>query len=278
MKVTFLGTAAAEGMPALWCECDTCRQAKAIGGKELRRRCAYAIDNDTMVDFGPDSFWQSVEFNIDLTKLERIIVTHNHGDHLSPMEFLWRRTPWFSQLKRELTVIGTKRIFGKIIAFTAEDCGIYDLADLQIRPVEIGNGESIVEGDMKITAFAANHAPGKEPQIFAIESGGKRFLVANDTGILPDSSWEQLRGIEFDLVEIDCTGGVGCKNWRDGHLTADTMLEFRDKLVGLGCITSKTQVYANHFSHNGKSLHSDLEAFFAPHGIKVAYDGLVVEL
>ena len=54
--------------------------------------------------------------------------------------------------------------------------------------------------------------------------------------------------------------------------------ELRDRLLELGCITPETPVYANHFSHNGGALHADLEAFFAPHRIRVAYDGLTVEL
>ena len=72
MKLTFLGTAAAEGMPALWCECPTCAEAKKLGGKEIRRRCSYLLDGDTLIDFGPDAFWQSIEFNIDLTAIDRI--------------------------------------------------------------------------------------------------------------------------------------------------------------------------------------------------------------
>ena len=81
MKLTFLGTAAAEGMPALWCECPTCAEAKKLGGKEIRRRCSYLLDGDTLIDFGPDAFWQSIEFNIDLTAIDRIVFTHAHSDH-----------------------------------------------------------------------------------------------------------------------------------------------------------------------------------------------------
>ena len=76
MKVTFLGTAAAEGIPALWCECPLCARAKKLGGKEFRSRCSYLVDSDTMVDFGPDAFRQVAEFQIDLTRLERVIFTH----------------------------------------------------------------------------------------------------------------------------------------------------------------------------------------------------------
>ena len=81
MKVKFLGTAAAEGIPALWCECDVCRKAKQLKGKELRRRCSYFIDDDTIVDFGPDSYWQSMEFDVDLTLIKRVLFTHPHEDH-----------------------------------------------------------------------------------------------------------------------------------------------------------------------------------------------------
>ena len=131
MKITFLGTGAAEGIPAVWCECELCKQAKMLGGKDIRRRCTYAVDDDTMIDFGPDAVRQTQDAGIDLTRLERIIFTHNHPDHLSPMELQFRRTGYFSRVSRELTVIGSCRIFSRILSFTAEDCGIYTLADLR---------------------------------------------------------------------------------------------------------------------------------------------------
>lgn len=142
MKITFLGTGAAEGIPAVWCECELCKQVKMLGGKDIRRRCTYAVDDDTMIDFGPDAVRQTQDAGIDLTRLERIIFTHNHPDHLSPMELQFRRTGYFSRVSRELTVIGSCRIFSRILSFTAEDCGIYTLADLRIRPLEIRAGRN----------------------------------------------------------------------------------------------------------------------------------------
>ena len=37
MEIQYLGTAAAEGLPALFCDCETCRKARNIGGKEVRK-------------------------------------------------------------------------------------------------------------------------------------------------------------------------------------------------------------------------------------------------
>lgn len=33
MEIQYLGTAAAEGLPALFCDCETCRKARNIGGE-----------------------------------------------------------------------------------------------------------------------------------------------------------------------------------------------------------------------------------------------------
>ena len=279
MKVTFLGTAAAEGIPALWCECPICQQAKELGGKDFRCRCSYLIDSDTMVDFGPDAFRQVADYKIDLTKLARVIFTHPHEDHLAPAEFTWRRAPWFSQVSHELTVIGAPSIFCTIIAFAATHCNaIYDLRDLRLRPVAVDPGLWLQDGDIELLPLRANHCPGQNGMIYVIRRGGRNFLLANDTGYLAESEWECLKGVRLDLVSIDCTCAFGSPDLRDNHMGVNTVLAFRDRLAELGCLTPESRVFVNHFSHNGKALHSDLEAFFLPRGIGVAFDGMCVEL
>ena len=38
MKIRFLGTAAAEGWPAVFCACESCKRAERLGGKDIRTR------------------------------------------------------------------------------------------------------------------------------------------------------------------------------------------------------------------------------------------------
>ncbi len=38
MKLQYLGTAAAEGWPALFCDCYSCRRARIAGGRNIRTR------------------------------------------------------------------------------------------------------------------------------------------------------------------------------------------------------------------------------------------------
>ena len=53
MKIRYLGTAAAEGWPALFCSCPICTKARAQGGKNLRTRTQAILDGELLLDFPP---------------------------------------------------------------------------------------------------------------------------------------------------------------------------------------------------------------------------------
>lgn len=59
MKIHILDSAAAEGFPAMFCECDTCKRARAEGGRSIRARSQAVIDNTILIDFGPDTILQT---------------------------------------------------------------------------------------------------------------------------------------------------------------------------------------------------------------------------
>lgn len=278
MRFRFLGTAAAEGFPALWCECPTCAQAEKNGCKDIRRRASYLIDDDTMVDFGPDVFWQTREFGINLRKIRRILFTHPHEDHLNPVELIWRRSPRYSCVSHSIKVFGSGIVFGRIISVCGELEGIYRLEDLNVEPVELRNGESLADGNLTILPLEANHAPGKFAQIFLLERGGKSVLIANDTGWLPEASWKLLKGKKLDMVALDSTMGSRVPDADRGHMGINTVVKTVEHLKAIGAAGPETKFFATHFSHNGGYLHADFETFFAPHGIRVAYDGLDVEV
>ena len=56
MKVKFLGTIAAEGGPALFCNCQYCKEAKKRGGKDIRTRSQILVNEDLLVDFPADTY------------------------------------------------------------------------------------------------------------------------------------------------------------------------------------------------------------------------------
>ena len=85
MKLTFLGTAAAEAMPAHFCVCETCKTARKNGGKDIRKRCCYLLNDDTLIDYGPDIWDQSIMYNFDLADIKRIFSLLKSEEHLRHM-------------------------------------------------------------------------------------------------------------------------------------------------------------------------------------------------
>ncbi|MDE6677090.1 MAG: hypothetical protein K2K12_05210, partial [Clostridia bacterium] len=90
MKVTYLGTGAAEGIPALFCQCEYCRGVRARGGKEIRSRAQVLVDGELSIDFPPDAFYHGAAEGIDLSAVKYLLVTHSHMDHFYAQDFILR--------------------------------------------------------------------------------------------------------------------------------------------------------------------------------------------
>lgn len=271
MKLTVLGTAAAEAQPAFFCECETCKYAREHGGKDVRKRCAYLLDEDTFIDFGPDINAQVMMYGIDWTKIDRIIFTHAHSDHLAPGELIWRNCG-FSKVSRNLDIYGDTAVHEKIKA-------VLNYENSKITEKQVNPGDIFIAGDMEILALRADHDPNSTPLNYVITRNGKSILIANDTGFWENENWELLAkyGKKLDLAVIECTFAFLREN-SFRHLCKKHTVRFRDKLLEIGVADEKTRFITNHFSHNGAPLQKDLEAFFLPNGIEVAYDGMVIEI
>lgn len=277
MEIKILGTGAAEAIPAIWCECETCAKAQKLGGKDLRRRCCYLLDDDTLVDFGPDAFWQVSEFGIDLRKIKRIIFTHRHSDHLNPLELLWRRKG-FSTVARNINIFGSPQVFNRIVMKAADEGMTYDLKDLLLTPNILRAGEPVQDDGFGILPLPANHDPGGSPFFYILSRNERKILIGNDTGYPPEEAWALMADQKADVALLDCTTGLSSPDCANGHMGVNTVVKVRDRLLECGAIKADTRVYANHFSHNGHALHADLETFFTPKGIGVTYDGLILDI
>lgn len=276
MKIRILGSAAAEGIPAYFCNCSVCRKAKKNGGKDIRRRTVYELHEQVRIDFGPDTLWQEQSFNLDSSKLRHLFITHSHEDHLYS-KILGYRRKGFSILDPDniLNVYGNFAVMSKIQNSLGDNLPACQLNLVQIEdfyPVEIP------ELDMKFYPLTADHAPNEKPYFFAFRIGGKYGMIANDTGYFPEMSWDFIKSKEFkfDVVIADCTGGT--QPYERGHMGGETVIKVKERLKKIGAINNKSRFIANHFSHNGKAVHAELEAFFNPHGIEVGFDGMEIQV
>ncbi|MDP4152020.1 MAG: MBL fold metallo-hydrolase [Bacillota bacterium] len=273
MEVLFMGTAAAEGIPALFCQCDICRAAAKNGGKDLRSRASCLFDNDLLVDFGPDTFMHKQQYNIDLGSIEHMIITHSHEDHFTPQELTYRRPP-FGHLKE----VKPLHIYGNAHVKMGYD-NLYSGRqhfDPYLKFHLIRAFETFTAGAYEITPLRGLHKRDEECFVYYIKKNGKAVLYGNDSGIFPKETLDWLAGKPVDLAIYDCTMAFH----KDGnnHMGIEDNVILNNELKARGCITDKTKVIITHFSHNGEGLHDQLLSKGEEFGFEPAYDGMKIEL
>ena len=278
-KVTILGSAAAEGIPAMFCNCRVCVEAWKNGGKDIRMRTAYKFNEHVRVDFGPDTLAQEFKYQLHSENLRHLFITHSHEDHFYSW-LLNYRMPGFSVVPEGnlLNIYGNPGVMDAMnVHFAKHRC---DYWKFRLNPVLITAFEPVElpEEDMTFYPMHANHMPTEKPMIYAIRYEDKWVLIANDTGVFPEEDWKFLeeKKFRFDLVISDCTGGL--LDYRDGHMSGKFVLETKRRLEALGCVDGKTRYVINHFSHNGRATHAELEAHYNPYGIEVGFDGMELAL
>ena len=73
MKLTYLGTAAAEGFPAIFCNCEFCKEARKLKGKNIRTRSQSIINDDLLIDFPADSYMHFLQQDIEADKIKYLV-------------------------------------------------------------------------------------------------------------------------------------------------------------------------------------------------------------
>ena len=117
MELKYLGTAAAEAMPATFCRCKYCREARRLGGKNIRTRSQSLIDGELLIDLPADTYFHFIQNNIEGDKISDLLITHSHGDHCYPNELFLRSAPYAHDMKAPvLNVFCGRGAFDKISA------------------------------------------------------------------------------------------------------------------------------------------------------------------
>jgi len=284
MKILYQGTAAAEAIPALFCQCPACMNARKVGGREIRTRAGALVDGRLKLDFGPDSYKQMLDGNLDYAKIHSILITHSHEDHFDYAEIALRRDIFahYTTESPMMSVYGNAYV-GSFLNTEAKGsnqrfvelkpCEPREIEGYIVTPLDAvhcvnGGGKNPVE-------YRGNTYYRQEQAFFyLIEKDGKRLLYAHDTSVFTNEAFEYLKGRRLDLVSLDCTNGILEKTYV-GHMGMKDNYEVRDRLIALGAADENTIFVANHFSHNGYTDYEDMSARMP--GFIIAYDGLEIE-
>lgn len=274
MKIQFLGTAAAEGIPALFCDCDVCKKVRLTGGKDVRSRCQTLLDDSLLIDFGPDTYHHCLTHGMNLFQVRDCIITHVHEDHFYPTDLGYLRRP-FAVVPEDYPYF---RVWGSsdVGKLTEE---IFARPNLRGEYHELKPYVPTEIAGFTVTALKATHST-ENPYVYLIEKEDKCLLYAHDSGIFPDETWDYLAGLKLhiDMISFDCTGGTEDDLSYRSHMCLGRNVRCRERLQSMGLVDDTTRCFVNHFSHNGKDvLWEDLEPQARAAGFEVTYDGLVTE-
>lgn len=284
MELLYLGTAAAEGAPALFCDCEFCRYARKVGGREIRGRSGALLDGKLKLDFGPDSFKQMLDNGIDYTHIHSLLITHTHEDHLALGDISCRRRG-FGQLpegEAPLTLYGNEKLGDMLKPMLCDRIAYqrvrpfepYEIEGYSVTPLEAVHCVSNLPGSGYPVVFENRaYCRGEEAMFYLIEKDGASVLYAHDTDEFTPADMEFLAGKKIGLISLDCTNGSLNADYV-GHMGARDNLRLRDKLLADGAADSRTVFVANHFSHNGLVPFEELEALLP--GFVVSYDGMKI--
>ncbi|MGI6173717.1 MAG: MBL fold metallo-hydrolase [Christensenellales bacterium] len=272
MRIRFLGTAAYEAIPALFCTCDICQNARKVKGKEIRTRCGALVDGKIKLDFPPDTYLHILRDNLDFSALETLLITHSHSDHFAFHDIQARLAPYavLPDGAKPLTVYGSR----DVERMYRDRLERRDESRIRFRAIEPFKPFETAEG-YTATALKAEHMQGHECALFyLLEKDGRKLLYAHDTAIFPAESFEYLKGRGIDLVSLDCTSGKA--DGGSGHMGVREALEMRERLLASGAAKNDAIFVLNHFSHNGGYTYQALSEEMDGTCL-VSYDGMEIE-
>lgn len=277
MKVTFLGTGAAEGIPALFCNCEFCRGARKRG--EVRSRAQVLLDGELSIDFPPDAFYHAAVLGADLSAVRYLLVTHSHMDHFYAHDFILRGYKYAQGIKSPaLDIYGNAEVNAVF-----EECTKRELRDTVKSNIHLHSVSAFEEfefGDWRVNTLLAKHS-SQEPLLYAIEKKGKRILHLTDTGRLPEEDYlylEQIGGAPFDLIIFDCTFLFEKADENARHMGLEENMRVLARLEKSGLADQHTRKAITHFSHNSDPGKENLKRAEKTYGVIAAYDGLTLEL
>ena len=275
MKLTFYGTGASEGVPAVFCECESCVQARKLGGRNLRTRTSARVDDHVLIDFSVDSFAHVLFGGLRLSQIHLVLITHSHLDHFFPDDLLAVDEPK-AHLPQgwHVNVYGNQRVGA--IWQKAVRRNWSHRNDERISFQQLSLFQPVEMDGMTVTPLKADHIPGEECFLYRIERQGRSLLYAHDTHGLPEETWQALRQSHLDCVVLDCTS-VMTPDVFSSHMSFQDNVAIRRRMLQEKIADEKTIFIATHFAHTYILPHSELQQRMAPEGFIPAYDGLCVE-
>jgi len=255
MRIRFLGTGGAEGIPSIGCKCAHCTRAREQGGRFLRRRSSVLFSlpgYELLLDTPPDIKEQLETSGI--RQINGIFLTHEHNDHIAGLEeFLYWR--------EGVDLFAEPALYRKLI----RENWSRKLPDITFH-LDIHPGIAVIFHNFSILPFEVHHAV---PCFgLALKEDHRRVVHGADSDIRFSN---YARGViaGADVLILNTPFFEPRKG--KSHLSVQEAIDLKE---GLGV----NRLVLTHFNHHNRP-HDELEEYFSRfEGITAAYDGLSIDV
>ena len=256
LELTFLGTGTSLGVPMIGCACAVCTSNNPCNRR--RRSSVYVTAGATrfVIDTSPDFREQALTFG--LRQVDAVLFTHAHADHILGLDDIRRFNTLQSAVIPVYAVPETLAEIRRVFSYIGRPAqpGLYR-PQVDFRIVET----TFRVGDVEVTALPVEH--GTEHTIgYHLAWRGRRVGYFPDCHHMPEATLQALSGVQLMVLDT--------LRYRP-HPTHLCVSES----VALLHTLAAPQSYLTHLCHELE--HAKLEGELPP-GIRVAYDGLVVQV
>jgi phosphoribosyl 1,2-cyclic phosphate phosphodiesterase len=253
VTITFLGTGTSQGVPVIGCDCEVCTSADKHDKRLRTSIMVEAQGKIIVIDTGPDFRYQMLRAGV--KHLDAVVFTHEHKDHTAGLDDIRA----FNYLQQEpMDVYAVPRVQASLKKEFSYIFAEYQYPGIpKINLHNIGT-EPFNIGPVKFTPIEVLHY--RLPVLgFRIHD----FTYITDAKTIAESEIEKIIGSKVLVINA---------LQREPHISHFTLNEAIAFARRIGAETT----YFTHISHRlGK--HADVSLQLPP-GIKLAYDGLKLEL
>lgn len=251
LKITFLGTGTSQGVPVIACDCPVCLSDDPKD-KRLRTSLLVQTDETTLVfDAGPDFRQQMLREKV--KKLDAIILTHEHKDHISGMDDVRA----FNYLSKDaIDIYAEERVQKAVRKDYSYVFAEYQYPGIPKMRLNTINNFSFSIKDINLTPVRVFH--------YRLPVYGFRiadFAYITDANYIPEESKEKLFGVKYMIINA---------LRKEKHISHFSLREAIDIIREI----SPRKAFITHISHQmGKYEEVSREL---PPNINLAYDGLEI--
>jgi phosphoribosyl 1,2-cyclic phosphate phosphodiesterase len=190
VKITFLGTGTSQGVPVIACDCDTCRSDDR---RDKRLRTSLLLEEDGTVlvfDAGPDFRQQMLRENV--RKLDSIILTHEHKDHISGMDDV---RAFNYQSQDAIDIYGEERVLRAI-----KNEYSYVFSELKYPGIPKMRLHTITESSFEVRGIVITPVRVLHYRLPVYGFRIGNFAYITDANFIPEKSMEKLSGVKYLVI------------------------------------------------------------------------------